>query len=179
MRYLILHGWQGSPDPHWQSWLAGRLQTAGHDVAFPVLPDPAPPDLEAWLAALAPLRAPGQVVVAHSAGCALWLHHRARGGAPADRVLLVAPPWPEPMIDELASFYPVPLERGLVPEARIAASVGDDPYCPAGAAARFAEPLGIPIDVLDGAGHVNTDAGFGPWPAALRWAYGENQGIDT
>ena len=50
----------------------------------------------------------------------------------------------------------------------------DDPYCPEGAAALYGEPLGLPVDLLDGAGHVNPDAGFGPWPAAEAWCYGES-----
>ena len=178
VRVLILHGYEGSGPGHWQPWLADRLRAAGHDVAFPELPDPHHPRLERWLAALDELRTGGEVVVCHSLACCLWLHHRAAGGPPADRVLLVAPPHPEPMLDELASFFPVPLEPGLVPEARIVCS-DDDPYNPSGAIERYVEPLGAPVDVLAGAGHVNTASGFGPWPAVEAWVYGENQGIDT
>jgi uncharacterized protein len=54
-----------------------------------------------------------------------------------------------------------------------------DPYCPGGGVERYAEPLGVPYDLLPGAGHINTDAGFGPWPAVEAWCYGENQGIET
>ena len=42
-------------------------------------------------------------------------------------------------------------------------------YCPEGAVRLYAEPLGIEADTLVGAGHVNTDAGFGPWPALEGW----------
>ena len=38
MRFLILHGWQGSGPEHWQTWLAGRLRAAGHHVQYPELP---------------------------------------------------------------------------------------------------------------------------------------------
>jgi predicted alpha/beta hydrolase family esterase len=178
MRVLILHGYLGNTPDHWQTWLADRLRAAGHDVAYPELPDPDHPRLDAWLAALAPLRRPGDVVVCHSLGCCLWLHHRAGGGPPAARALLVAPPMPDPMLDELASFYPVPLEPGSNPEARLVASDADE-YDPAGAAASFAGPLGLPLDVLPGAGHINPEAGFGPWPAVEAWVYGANQGIET
>jgi uncharacterized protein len=178
MGFLILHGWFGSGPEHWQRWLAARLRAAGEDVASPVLPDPDHPDLAAWLAALDGLRAPGQIVLCHSLACCLWLHHRARGGPPAERVLLVAPPWPDPMPAELAGFFPVPLEPGLATGARIAAS-DDDPYCPRGAPAAFGTPLGVPVDLLPGAGHVNADAGFGPWPAVEAWAYGAKNGVET
>ena len=36
----------------------------------------------------------------------------------------------------------------------------------------YGAPLGIPVDVLPGAGHVNPDAGYGPWPAVEAWCYG-------
>ena len=49
----------------------------------------------------------------------------------------------------------------------------DDPYCPPGAVATYAEPLGIPAHVMPGAGHVNTDAGYGEWPDVEAWALGE------
>jgi predicted alpha/beta hydrolase family esterase len=178
MRFLILHGYAGSGPGHWQRWLADRLRQSGHDVAFPDLPDPDHPRLALWLDALAPLRAPGDVVVCHSLACCLWLHHRAAGGPAAERVLLVAPPCPEPMIDELATFFPVPLEPRLAREARIVCSDAD-PYCPAGAIERYAEALGTPVDVLPDALHVNPESGYGPWPAVEAWAYGENQGIET
>jgi uncharacterized protein len=178
MPFLILHGWQGSGPAHWQAWLAGRLREAGHDVTFPVLPDPDRPVLDAWLAALEPLRAPGQTVVCHSLACCLWLHHRARGGAPADRVLLVAPPWPDPMLAELAGFYPVPASPAIARGARIVCS-DDDPYCPAGAATTFGGPLGVPVDLLPGRGHLNPGSGLGPWPAVEAWCYGAKNGVET
>lgn len=179
MRVLILHGYLGNGPDHWQTWLAGRLRDTGHDVAYPELPDPDHPRLGAWLEALNPLRRPGDVVVCHSLACVLWLHHRAGGGPAAQRALLVAPPLPEPMLDELQSFYPFPLLPGSSPEARIVASDADE-YNPRGGAHTFAAPLGLAIDVLEGAGHINPDAGYGPWPAVERWVYaGENQGIET
>lgn len=178
MRFLILHGWQGSGPGHWQTWLAERLRGGGGEVAYPLLPDPDRPDLDAWLVALEPLRAPGQVVVCHSLACCLWLHHRARGGPSAERVLLVAPPWPDPMPPEIAGFFPVPLDPSLAAGTRIAAS-DDDPYCPRGAAAAFGTPLGARVDLLRGAGHVNAETGFGPWPAVEAWAYGAKNGVET
>jgi uncharacterized protein len=182
MRFLILHGYEGSGPGHWQPWLADRLRDAGHDVAFPELPDPDHPRLPLWLDALAPLRMPGDVVICHSLACCLWLHHRAAGGPAAERALLVAPPHPEPMLEELATFFPVPLDPPLAREARIVCS-DDDPYDPRGAIERYAEPLGAPVDVLPDAGHINPEAGYGPWPSVERWclaaAQGENHGIDT
>ena len=178
MSFLILHGLGGSGPDHWQSWLAEQLRLAGNHVAYPVLPDPDHPRLEAWLASLETLRMPGQTVVCHSLACCLWLHHRDRGGPPADRVLFVAPAWPEPMLPEIAGFFPVPLEPALAEGARVACSDAD-PYCPRGCVDVFAGPLGVAADVLPGAGHINPETGYGPWPAALAWAQGAKNGVET
>lgn len=180
-RILILHGWQGSQGPHWQRWLAPQLRAAGCDVRLPELPDALTPSLGAWraaldeeLAALAS-RDGERLVVCHSLGCILWLHHAAAPtpGAPrVDRVLLNAPPGP---LGELPSFFPVPLDRDGVAAAAGATRLvcsDDDPYCPGGAATAYADPLGLPCDVLPGQGHLNVDAGYGPWPAMLDWCLG-------
>ena len=181
MRFLILHGYEGNGPDHWQTWLAGQLRDAGHDVAYPDLPDPLHPDLEAWLAVLgAERRGAGDVVVCHSLGCLLWLHHRARGGPPARRVLLVAPPGPSAAVQvpALAGFFPVALDPALASEARLVTSDAD-PYCPEGAVGTYAGPLGIASDVLPDAGHINPESGFGPWPATRAWAQGAKKGIDA
>jgi uncharacterized protein len=170
--FLILHGYLGSGPDHWQTWLAGRLRDAGETVAYPDLPAPDAPALPAWRAALdAALDAlPDRpTVLAHSLACILWLH--ARAGDRAGRVLLVAPPSPAGAPEPIRPFFPVELDGAAVGAARLVCSP-DDPYCPEGAAAVYAAPLGIPADVLPGAGHINPDAGFGPWPEVEAWCYG-------
>jgi predicted alpha/beta hydrolase family esterase len=177
--FLILHGWGGSGPGHWQTWLAGRLREDGHDVRYPDLPDPDHPQLDAWLRALELERSDAEeTVVCHSLACCLWLHHRARGGPPADRVLLVAPPCLDPPPPEMASFFPVPFTPAAAEGARLVCS-DDDPYCPRGAAVTFGEPLALPAEVLPGAGHINPETGFGPWPDVLDWCYGAKKGVET
>ena len=107
------------------------------------------------------------IVVCHSLSSLLWLHHVADGGQQADRVLLAAPPSERAEVPEIAGFFPVPLPA-LDPGARLVCS-DNDPYCPEGAATLYGEPLGIPVDVLEGRGHLNPEAGYGPWPAVEAW----------
>jgi predicted alpha/beta hydrolase family esterase len=172
--FLILHGYEGSGPEHWQTWLAERLGAAGERVAYPDLPDPYEPSLPAWRDALARELREGQTIVAHSLACILWLHHCSDPVGPsADRVLLVAPPSLAGAPDAIRSFFPVPLDGETTAETRLVCSE-NDPYCPEGAARLYGEPLGLPVDLLDGAGHINPDAGFGPWPAAEAWCYGES-----
>jgi uncharacterized protein len=162
--YLILHGYQGSGPGHWQAWLAGRLQQTDAVVRFPDLPDDEAPRLDSWLEVLDRELADDSIVVCHSLACLLWLHHVARGGRPAERVLLVAPPSLTGAPEILHSFFPAP--RITPDNARLVCS-DNDPYCPEGAANLYP---GFATDLLEGAGHINPDAGYGAWPAVEAWA---------
>lgn len=180
---VILHGWQGSTGDHWQVWLADQLRGAGREVRFPELPDADEPKLGAWLGALdgalAGLPADGFDVVAHSLGAILWLHHVAReSSAPRPaRVALVAPVSPHTDIPELATFFPVPIDIDQVrrgADGTVLVAGDDDPYTPEGIADAYARPLKIPTTVIPGGGHLNVDAGYGPWPAMLDWCGRDN-----
>jgi serine hydrolase len=175
--YLILHGYQGSGPGHWQTWLAGRLRSLDATVAYPDLPDAEAPQLRSWLEALEgelDALATPPVVLCHSLACLLWLHHAAAGGKRAERVLLVAPPSLAGAPEALASFIPAPLDAaalaGSAPEGARLVHSDNDPFCPEGAAALYARPLGVPADLLPGRGHLNPDAGLGPWPQVESWA---------
>jgi uncharacterized protein len=184
LRTLILHGWQGSGPDHWQTWLAGRLTAAGAHVQYPDLPACDVPCPDAWGAALhRELRALSKgdgerVVIAHSLGCVLWLREAAeiREAQRVDRVVLVAPPCPGAKVPELAKFYPTGADKAAIDAAarhtRLVCS-DDDAYCPGrGAAEHWGGPLECEIDLLPGAGHLNVEAGYGPWPAMEAWALG-------
>jgi serine hydrolase len=180
--FLILHGLEGSGPDHWQSWLAARLRERGENVSYPDLPEPFDPHPEDWLAALEPeldAMTGERIVLCHSLACRLWLLH-ARAGATdvADRVLLVAPPCADD-IEQVARFRPDGVGPGDVTRAAgttLIVCSDEDPYCAAGAVQTYAEPLAIEYELIPGAGHVNTDAGYGPWPWVETWALGGGGG---
>lgn len=180
-RFLVLHGWQNHRPPgHWQDWLTERLRASGEQVLYPQLPDPDRPSLDAWLDVLrGELRMLGtgeRVVIAHSLGCLLWLRHAAtaRPEQRVDRVLLVCPAGPAALPADLAPFYDAPLDVGAVREsARRGVELvctDADPWCPEGAAAYYGHGLDVPVHVVEGAGHLSLDEGYGAWPAVERWA---------
>jgi uncharacterized protein len=116
-----------------------------------------------------------RVILCHSLACRLWLlNARDTKTRVAERVLLVAPPCLE-SIEQVARFRPKGVSaadvRRAAPDTQIVCS-DDDPYCPRGAVKTYAEPLGIDYQVITGAAHINTDAGYGPWPWVERWALG-------
>jgi hypothetical protein len=177
--FLIVHGFGGSGPGHWQTWLAGELERRGERVAYPTLPRPDAPRLDEWLVALdeqlGALSGQEVVVLAHSCGASLWLHHAARRlrRPPVQRVLLVAPPgptWRDPAVHGLA---PAPVDPdGLAAAAgRTRLVFGqDDAYCSVAEARAYAAALAIPADEIAGGAHLNTAAGYGRWDAVLAWA---------
>jgi predicted alpha/beta hydrolase family esterase len=175
---VVVPGWQGSGDGHWQTWLEEQLHAAGRTTHRPAFADLDHPDLAGWLTALratlAGLPADGYDVVAHSLGAVTWLHHVADPGdspRPA-RVALVSPPSPGTTVPEIAGFFPPPLDIDAVrhgADGTVLIAGDDDPYLPEGIAAAYGLPLKIATTVLPGGGHVNVEAGFGGWPAMLAW----------
>jgi predicted alpha/beta hydrolase family esterase len=173
--FLILHGLEGSGPDHWQTWLAGRLRERGEDVRYPDLPEPFEPEPDKWHDALhteLDAMRGDRTVICHSLACLLWMLHARDCGGMVDRALLVAPP----SLDEIpaiARFWPAGIDaddlRRPARETRIVCAPLGDPYGPQGCRDVFAE-LGTPMDLIEGGGHLNTDAGYGPWPAVEEWA---------
>lgn len=164
---LIVPGWRNSGAGHWQTvW----EQTLPHAVRVRQQ-DWETPDPEAWIAALAATveAAPWPVLlVAHSLGCIAAtslptpLRCRVAGAllvAPADVERPDAP-------DCLRAFAPVP--RHSLPFQSVVVASDDDPYCPLARAAGFAQDWGSRLVVLNHAGHINADAGYGAWPDGLK-----------
>jgi uncharacterized protein len=178
-------GWRGFGPGHWQVLLAEALRADGRQVHEPPLPDLDTPSLPSWLATLratlAPLSEDGFDLVCHSLGAVLWLYHAADpAGTPSPaRVALVAPPSVERSLApaEIQSFLPPPLDVDAVRKAAggtVLVAADNDPYCPEGAAVAYGRPLKLPVTVIPGAGHLNVESGYGPWPAMLSWCGRDN-----
>jgi predicted alpha/beta hydrolase family esterase len=102
------------------------------------------------------------------------MHHVTKhSGERVDRVLLVAPPAPDSGIDQIAGFFPVPLDGDAIRDAAtetLLVYADDDPYCPGGGKERFGDPLGIESVLIPDGAHLNVEAGYGPWPEVEEWA---------
>ncbi|MBP2474203.1 putative alpha/beta hydrolase family esterase [Crossiella equi] len=183
LHVVLLPGWRGAPREHWLTWLAAELRGAGVAVDQPVLPDPDRPSREAWLP---PLRASlaaappsaDLVVLGHSLGATLWLHHaRTLSGRDrrAHRVLLVSPPAPSWAHPEVHGFNPPPLDarslRRAASTTRLVVGQGD-PYCSRVDAYAYARALGVDLDLVPGGEQLDGDTGYGAWPSVLDWTLG-------
>jgi predicted alpha/beta hydrolase family esterase len=173
--FLILHGLEGSGPDHWQTWLAGRLRERGERVSYPDLPEPFDPQPDEWLAALQPELAAlegERIVLCHSLACLLWLLNAREGAtAVADRVLLVAPPCTD-TVEPVVRFRPDGVLSSDVARAAAYTEMwwsAPDPYCPATAELAF-PGLFAHSRRIPNSGHLNPDAGYGPWPDVEKWA---------
>ena len=166
MQVLIVPGYTNSGPGHWQSlWQVGH-----HEYRRVEQQDWDAPEISLWVEALLrEVRAADVpvVLVAHSLGCiavAHWVASHSGETTRAAGALLVAPADVErPDAPEvLRAFGPVPLVRFPFPSVVVASTT--DPSVSIDRAQSFAAAWGARfIDVGD-AGHLNTAAGFGPWP---------------
>jgi uncharacterized protein len=164
---LVLPGWGDSGPGHWQSlWERARpdfvrVQQDNWDL----------PNLDRWVATLdeAVAACPEPpVLIAHSLGCTTVAHWVARSPAAGVRAaLLVAPPDIDQLDQpEIVGFRPVPTPRFPFPTFVVGSR--NDPWMTAERAARFAEAWGGRFIDAGEVGHLNIDAGYGPWPEGER-----------
>ncbi|MBA1201578.1 alpha/beta hydrolase [Pseudomonas capeferrum] len=174
IRYLIVPGWQGSPDNHWQShWqrtLPNGARVEQHDWLTPQRED--------WVQALDQAidadRSP-VILIAHSLGC-ITVAHWARQADPVllRRVrgaLLVAPadverPNCSPV---LRNFAPIPLQALPFPSQVV--SSDNDQAINVPRALYLAQSWGADVGLLANAGHINVKSGHERWEQGFAYLY--------
>ena len=160
---IIIPGWRDSPPGHWQSlWaneLPGAVRVRQNDWVSP--------SRKAWGASITQtILAQTQpvVIAAHSLGCIATAHLPPEAMARIAAALLVAPADPERR-SVLNDFAPVPYQP--LPFKSILVASNTDPFCPVRTAGAYARAWGSEFVRLQNAGHINLEAGFGPWPLGL------------
>jgi predicted alpha/beta hydrolase family esterase len=76
-------------------------------------------------------------------------------------VVRLAPSFADPRID--------PTAAGAAARQTTLVCSDSDPYNPEGEGPGVADALGARLHVLAGGGHLSSDDGYGPWPAAEAW----------
>lgn len=172
--YLIIPGWQGSPEGHWQShWhkILPNTQRVEQD-------NWQQPEQQAWVARLNESlhKSPVPVVlVAHSLGCITV----ARWAAQADNrllakvrgALLVTPAdverqhCPQP----LRNFAPI--AQQALPFASLVIGSTNDPAATAERVSVLAQQWGSQQVILPNVGHINMASGHSQWEQGLAWLY--------
>jgi predicted alpha/beta hydrolase family esterase len=174
IRYLIVPGWQGSPDEHWQShWQRSLPNSQRVEQA-----DWLSPDRAAWVSELnrAIAAQPTPVIlIAHSLGCVTVAHWAAN--APVELLrrvrgaLLVAPADVErPACPEaLKGFAPIP--RELLPFPTQLVGSDNDAAASAARAIELARDWGAETAILSGVGHINVKSGHQRWERGFSYLY--------
>ena len=160
---IIVPGWRNSGVGHWQSLWAEQLPLAVRVEQD----DWGTPKREAWVLRVSQSVMAQErpvVIVAHSLGCIATAHLPAAVNQRIAGALLVAPADPERR-GILADFAPVPYQP--LPYRSIVVASSNDPFCPVRTAGAYARSWGSAFVRLQNAGHINVDAGFGPWPLGL------------
>lgn len=159
---LIVPGRGGSGPAHWQSALERGLPAACRVEQD----DWDTPDLLAWARRIdaAARRCPAPpLAVAHSFGCLALAAAEVLFRTPLAASFFVAPA--EPARFGLADADI--LHRLSHPSDLLAST--DDPWLDFARAEVLAAAWGSRMHVLGAVGHINVDAGFGPWPEMERW----------
>lgn len=171
-KVLILHGWCGSDEPHWQWWVAQELKKLNYEISFPSLPNRDLPHLKVWMEALKIEfdRFQPDMVICHSLGTILWFHFVEKYKIKElDKLMLVAPVRQKCDVKEMSTFFPYPVPSDLRSKESILVGSTDDEYLDLDEAIQLQSQLNIGLKVLQNAGHINIQSGFGELSCAIDW----------
>jgi predicted alpha/beta hydrolase family esterase len=174
IRYLIVPGWQGSADDHWQThWQNSLPNSVRVEQA-----DWLKPRRENWVGELQRAIAADSspvILIAHSLGCVTVAHwaqlapletlRQVRGAllvAPADVERPNCPP-------AIRNFAPIP--DHLLPFPSQVVSSDNDSAVSALRAMEMARNWGAEIGILSGAGHINVKSGHQRWEQGFAYLY--------
>ncbi|WP_415397145.1 RBBP9/YdeN family alpha/beta hydrolase [Sulfurimonas sp. CS5] len=170
-RVLLVHGWGGSDNPHWQSWLAAEIARDYGCVSFLKLSNFEFPHINLWKQEL--LKELNNfnptIIICHSLANILWFHLcNEENIAEVEKLFLVSPPSLNSQIDELKNFFPVAAPKKLYAKEVLLVCSTNDPYMELDEAKSLKKELNVKMEILENAGHINADSGFGPWPWMLN-----------
>jgi len=174
IRYLIVPGWQGSPDNHWQSHWQRTLPNSARVEQLDWLT----PQRRDWVKALEQAitaeRSP-VILIAHSLGCITVAHWAAEANPALLRqvrgALLVAPADVErpTCAPALRNFAPIPMQALPFPSQVV--SSDNDPAVSVPRALHLAQAWGAEAGLLTNAGHINVKSGHERWEQGFAYLY--------
>ena len=172
---LIIPGYRGSEDAHWQTWIENQISGSKR-----IHQNWEQPVLSTWATNIArtltDLRSPAWII-AHSFGCLSSILAAVENPEKVLGLMLVAPADPERFDqDGVKRSYgigasesvraQIPTHALPVPSMLIASD--NDPWMQVSKARLWGQCWGSRTFTLKDAGHINTTSGFGPWPDGLK-----------
>ncbi|MCB1386153.1 MAG: serine hydrolase family protein [Nitratireductor sp.] len=164
---LIVPGYKGSGEDHWQTRWENNLSAARRvqmgDWHKPVFEDWKKNLVDAVDETTKPV-----ILVGHSIGSQVIVQAAREFAKPVAGALLVAPPDvanPDIRPRHLLTFGPAPTDPLPFPSVTIASR--NDPFCAFDVAERMAADWGSLFMDAGESGHINGESGHGPWPEGL------------
>nr|WP_288500089.1 alpha/beta hydrolase [uncultured Pseudomonas sp.] len=174
VRYLIVPGWQGSGDDHWQSHWQRSLPNSARVEQLDWLA----PRREEWVAALERQIAADPrpaILIAHSLGCVTVASWAAQAATAAIRrargALLVAPADVERANCPEALRNFAPIARQTLPFPSQLVGSDNDSAASAARAIELARDWGSEVAILSGAGHINVKSGHQRWDQGFAYLF--------
>ncbi|HHJ1295847.1 alpha/beta hydrolase [Pseudomonas sp. P1B16] len=174
IRYLIVPGWQGSPDNHWQSHWQRTLPNSARVEQLDWLTPQRRDWVQALEQAITAERSP-VILIAHSLGCITVAHWAAEASPALLRqvrgALLVAPADVErpTCAPALRNFAPIPMQALPFPSQVV--SSDNDPAVSVPRALHLAQAWGAEAGLLTNAGHINVKSGHERWEQGFAYLY--------
>jgi len=180
-KIYIIHGWEGDSRGDWIPWAKNAFEEIGHSVVVPDMPDTKHPKIVPWVMKLRMLAVEAgeeSVFIGHSIGCQtimrfLEAHDRKVGGAIfvagwfnlINLEGIVAQGVADQWMNAPLNFEKI---KSNLPKS-VAVLGNNDTWVPCEETKKdFEEKLGTKVIVLDGAGHMTGDDGFGPFPKLIE-----------
>ncbi len=165
-RVLILHGWGGSDAPHWQAELASEIAKNYGTVSFPLLDNCHFPSKNRWMKQVRQMLKEFKptTVVCHSLANNLWMWLcQAEDMTEIERLFMVSPPSLETKEKNIKTFFPCPLPQDIYAKKVHMIVSDDDPWVQMDESKKLSKHFGATLTVLNNAGHINADSGYGKW----------------
>jgi len=110
------------------------------------------------------------IVVCHSLANILWFHFVNKYNINnIEKLMLVSPVSQNCEIEELKTFFPYPIVTDLKAKEIIMVGSTNDPYMSVDEIMDLQSQLNIGLKILDNAGHINEDSGYGELSCSVEW----------
>ena len=176
MKFVLLHGWEGSPELNWFPWLKEELEKLGHEAKVPLLPNSNSPKMDEWLSFLNNFLDEEKepiVMVGHSLGAVLILRYlEQQRKKPLVKIAILVAGGLENrrLIPELTNFFTKPFDFSKIrssSEKFVSISGTDDPFTSGEVSKRLANSLGTERIWVENGGHLAEEWGYTKLPILL------------
>jgi hypothetical protein len=175
-RAFLIHGFSGHPRENWFGWLTDQLAQKGVEVIAPQMPNPATPELSAWLKTFEEWhdQLAGSTIIGHSLGVTFLLRLLERVNAQVEQSIFVAGPIAD-LHDPRFSPHITGFMENTFDWQAIGQRAGevhifhsdDDPYVPFEHGEQLAKHLNGKLHLIKNAGHFNERSGYTEFPQLL------------